>query len=550
MYKDIRKIRQAFTDAIGETAVTTGREASAYGWTGYGQNKDVDLVLKPKNKTQVQSIVRIANDLYGQVEGGLTLATRSIGKNWGYGVASPVADGSIILDLSSMKDIRWQDKISENLGWLTVEPGVTQGELDRFLQEHHPEWMVPALNGSGPETSMIGNALQGGFSMVPPAHRRTAVDGMTVIMANGEMLQTNPVLDPLHSGTSPLHMAQYLGIGGIVTDMTFALPPRPAHFMTIEFDITEDRHFDAALLQTQEILHQHNGHKHHLVGGFVFNNRHRQIAGLRDSEIRNRLENLPQGPLTSSCVEAISTEKKLPAWRGYTRLYTLDARISYEIFRDMFNRLSGVASNFSVAEHPKSSITQIMSMGPFLTKGHGWRTPVLNALELDPATMHSAETRSNLILPYYRRKREGDIPARLDPGQDKCGLRWLAVPLQLDAEILRNFERIIQDTFPAYGFDPVISFVSVDFRFVYALCPMIWDPQDEAMSARSAACYREVFDKRQETCLIYPYRYPYDMGDLQETYYSETIPHHFPWMTKIKKSYDPCHIFETPRPDR
>ena len=50
----------------------------------------------------------------------------SSGRNWGYGSRVPAADGCVLLDLGRMNQIV---DFNEELGYVTVEPGVTQAQL-------------------------------------------------------------------------------------------------------------------------------------------------------------------------------------------------------------------------------------------------------------------------------------------------------------------------------------------------------------------------------------------------------------------------------------
>src|SRR5689334_5304961 len=90
-------------------------------------------VLYPEHTTQVQEIVRIASTCR------IGLYPISRGKNWGYGDATPAGANQMILDLRRMNRII---EVNAKLGYAVIEPGVTQGQLYQYLQEHRTGlWM-------------------------------------------------------------------------------------------------------------------------------------------------------------------------------------------------------------------------------------------------------------------------------------------------------------------------------------------------------------------------------------------------------------------------
>src|SRR5579872_2052861 len=85
----------------------------------------VPAILRPANTGQIQECLRIANRFR------IPLYPISSGKNWGYGSSVPVTTSNVVLDLGRMNQIV---DFSEELAYVTVEPGVTQGQLHGFLQ--------------------------------------------------------------------------------------------------------------------------------------------------------------------------------------------------------------------------------------------------------------------------------------------------------------------------------------------------------------------------------------------------------------------------------
>jgi FAD/FMN-containing dehydrogenase len=77
----------------------------------------------PDSVEAVQAIVRIAN------RHAIALWPVSKGKNWGYGAATPVYAGALIMVLERMNRIL---EVNEELAYTVIEPGVTYGQLNRY----------------------------------------------------------------------------------------------------------------------------------------------------------------------------------------------------------------------------------------------------------------------------------------------------------------------------------------------------------------------------------------------------------------------------------
>src|SRR6266567_5559912 len=127
------------------TAPSTGLEAALFGWRSaigpdnvithastraaaeaatFLTSHSVPAVIRPGNRAEVQACVRIANDA------GVPIYPVSGGKNWGYGSRVPSAD-ACLMELVRMNRIV---DFCEELAHVTVEPGVTQGQLYDFLR--------------------------------------------------------------------------------------------------------------------------------------------------------------------------------------------------------------------------------------------------------------------------------------------------------------------------------------------------------------------------------------------------------------------------------
>src|ERR1700731_2033006 len=194
----------------------------------FSTTQSVTAILRPADTSQVQECLRIANRFR------IPVYPVSTGKNWGYGSRVPVAGSNVLLDLGRMNQIL---DFSEELAYVTVEPGVTQGQLHQFLQARKSGLWLDAT-GAGPDCSLIGNVMERGFGHTPYGDHFAQVCGMEVVLPTGDRAQTGfarfpnaqtasvykwgvgPTLDGLFSQSNL----------GIVTRMTIWLMPAPEHF--------------------------------------------------------------------------------------------------------------------------------------------------------------------------------------------------------------------------------------------------------------------------------------------------------------------------------
>jgi len=187
------------------------------------------LVVQPESTEQIQAILRVAG------EQRVPLWTSSMGRNFGYGGSAPVESGAIVLNLRRMNRIL---DIDVKQGFALLEPGVTFQQLYEALRKDDIPLMmsVPDL-GWG---SIIGNALEHGYGYNVMGDHASALCGLEVVLANGELLRTGQGAIP----DSPLWSCHRRGFGpslddlfkqsgfGIVTKAGLWLMPRPEIFAT------------------------------------------------------------------------------------------------------------------------------------------------------------------------------------------------------------------------------------------------------------------------------------------------------------------------------
>jgi len=164
---------------LGESGVVAAGTEN-FGASTIGTNRTIPAVLRPENQDQVAAVLKIAQRC------NVPVYPVSTGNNWGYGSANPVEDDCVILDLGRLNRISGFDP---EMGVVTVQPGVTQGALREFLDQHDGNYLVP-VTGAGPTCSILGNALERGYGITPITDHFAAVTKIEAILPDGTLYRT------------------------------------------------------------------------------------------------------------------------------------------------------------------------------------------------------------------------------------------------------------------------------------------------------------------------------------------------------------------------
>jgi 4-cresol dehydrogenase (hydroxylating) len=230
---NLQEARTQLIAVLGPDAVLTDAEAvgefhDPYEGTG-AEDFQPSFVVQPSTVREVQEVVRIANKL------GVHLWTSSTGRNYGYGGSAPVVNGAIVLSLRRMNRIL---EIDEQGGYALIEPGVSFFALYEEIKARGLKlWIsVPDL-GWG---SIVGNTLEHGYGYTVNGDHASAVCGMEVVLADGEVVRTglgamegSPMWQRHKRGFGPSLDSLFMQSNfGIVTKMGVWLMPEPEIFTT------------------------------------------------------------------------------------------------------------------------------------------------------------------------------------------------------------------------------------------------------------------------------------------------------------------------------
>lgn len=496
----------AWRGLLGGARFLTADECEPYTRNCIGASRNVLAVLRPRSEHDVVDIVKIAAQF------SVPLYPISKGHNWGYGAALPVTDNCAIVDLSDM------DRVVEHndaLAIVTVQPGVTTGQLDRFLSENGSDLMVP-VTGAGPTGSLVGNALERGYGITPTTDHFSAVLALRAVLPDGTVYQ-GAMADAGGANINKLHkwgIGPYLdglfsqGNFGIVTEMTIGLRRRPDQVEAVVFEADGEKTFKNAVTGLRQLLQRYPG----VISAFNLMNKAR-VESMLDPARKSR--------------------SGVPDWVGIGALYG-GRRLSASLRSAIRRELRGCKGVRFFSERKIERLKWLSTMLPARLIGRD-NIARLQALSdaLDMFAGHPRTTALRLVYPDEQFCATRDRP--LDPAGDGCGLIWYAPLVPVVPECVKEYTRMVDATMARFDFDPMVTLTTLSCRVFDSSVPILFDQKTEANKARD--CYQSLLEEgRKIGCL--PYRLNVDvMQDFHRNVGSD--PSDF--LKSLKRSVDPTN---------
>ena len=432
-------------------------------------------VVFPVSQAEVQQLVRAARNHK------IPLYPISRGNNWGYGSAMAPRSGCVIVDLRKMNRIL---SVSA-LGFATIEPGVSQGQLESYLKREHPRWWMDA-NGAGPDASIVGNLLERGFGHSPLGERARQCSGFEVVLGTGEILRTGFGHYP---GAKTTEVYPY-GVGpsldglffqsnfGIVTQVSISLMPRPESFASFFF--SADNSQLGSLVEGLRELKQEGV----LRSTVHLGNALRTLTNKVEYPWK---ETEGKRPVSSSTLSRWCEQYRVKDWNGLGAVYgpALFVKASLEAIKkklhpikvtvmteEKLHRLRHLVSLLPQSLHRVQTARQALEMitpamgllkgeqTDFYLRTSGWRSPNLTANETCPHANGS-------------------------------GLIWVVPVVPACREDVGVVEKLITETYQQHGFDAPITLTFVNERALIVTTNISYNRSDERDTQAAAECYKQ-----------------------------------------------------------
>lgn len=465
--------------ALGiDFVITSPEEIASASTATFATTQRIPALLRPGSRTELQACLAIARRF------SIAVYPVSSGKNWGYGSRVPVADGSVVIDLSRMNRIL---DFSEEMGWVTVEPGVTQQQLFQYLAERKSRLWLDAT-GSTPGSSIIGNTMERGFGHTPYGDHAGNVCALEVMLPDGEILETGMAR---FKGSQSAEVYRWgLGPGldglftqsnlGIVTRMTVWLMPAPEYFQAFFFRC-DDAGGLPGIIDALRPLRM-NGT---LRSAIHIANDYKVIAGIRQypwQEAGNRT------PLLPETMQLLRARMKFGAWNGSGGLYGTRAQVA-ETRRLLRRALKGRITKIRFLDDRVLNFAERFSH----TFGMLSRWDISRTLQLVRPVfglMKGIPTDQPLASTYWRKKMTP--PGQMDPDRDKCGLIWCAPVAPTHGQHAQTLAEIASRVLLRHGFEPMLSVTLITERALICVVSITYDREITGEDDRARACYEEL----------------------------------------------------------
>ncbi|WP_230969438.1 FAD-binding oxidoreductase [Nitrogeniibacter aestuarii] len=510
---------------VGSDRVLDAEAArSRFGSNCAGYARRLLGAVRPSQTEQIADIVAIAREI------GCSIYPISTGRNWGYGSSLPVSDDCLLIDLSDLNRILSFDA---DMGIVRVEPGVTQGQLARYLAENGAPYLVP-VTGAGPNCSILANALERGYGVTPHADHFGALIALGAILPDGSRY-SSPLMQASGEGVGPLFktgIGPYLdglftqGNFGIVTDAHIALARKPESVKAILFSLKNEALLGEAVSRIRSILQTHAG----VVGGINLMNQRRVLSMSVDYP-----EQVPgdESVLPADLVRRLGAEYQILPWTGFGTLYG-SKRVVRATCRDIRSALRGVASRLLFVSSRDAE--RICTLTRFVPGRLGSKlAKTAQTLRTGLELVNGVPNETALPLAYWGRQHvKRTDEGQLNPAKDGCGLLWYAPLVPLKAEAVIRYQAFVTEVMTKWGFEPLITLTTVSDRVVDSTVPILFDRNDPSAQARAHECYWAL----QEQGRLQGF-FPYRVGVDSMRWLEERIPESMQLIGKLKVAIDP-----------
>jgi 4-cresol dehydrogenase (hydroxylating) flavoprotein subunit len=517
--KEIVGANNVITDAVYLEAAET---------TNYYTDKKIRLSVKPSTTEQLQQCIILANEC------AITVYPISRGCNWGYGSRVPIADNSILVELSNMNRIL---DYNEQLGYVTLEPGVTFQQLFEFLREKKSELILSATGGST-GSSLVGNAIERGIGTGLYADRFASVCGIEAVLPNGEIVASGFGRYGTHTATNVYRWGSGPSIDGlfsqsnfgIVTKLTQWLLKLPEYFQLVAYRLKDNNRLPALMDKLQDLA----------ASGLV----RPTITMYNDFRV---LSTVMQYPFNSCTPGKTHPNDLLEVIRNTTPFGPLASTWNGEISIRSVNKKHGHVQASIIEAELKPFVDElfVVEIGKeeMLQTLHNHYNGITGDREAD--ALRSYLLRKYIGIPentpikqtYWRKRKP--LPEIMNPDADKCGMIWFSPIVPFTGQYIGKAIDIINNIVYKYPFEPAISLQCMTERAINIIGSINWDREVEGEDELAAQCYSELNSALKENG-FFPYR-DTTMG-MQMKAEAGVDDSYIRFLSKIKQAIDPNNI--------
>lgn len=484
----------AFIAALGsENVVVHPDELQHYERATFHYENNVPAVVRPGTVLEVQRCLQIANEFK------VPVYPISTGLNIGYGSTVPPAPGCIIMELKRLDHII---EYNAELGYVRVQPGVTQQQLYDYLQARQaPFWLD--VTGSSPRHSLIGNIAERGFGHTPYADHFANIGGFQVVLPNGELLSTGFGQYPDAKATGVYRWGlgpHYDGLFtqsnlGVIVEATIWLMPAPEYMQFFSCRIERDEELPALIellrpLRLDGTIRSamHIGNDYKMVSA---------IQGYPWAQAEGAT------PLPEDVMQAKVREWDCGPWNVSGALYGTRATVS-DARKRIRRQLRGRVQRLRFVDQ------RLLGLAERFAKPYQWVTgvriaEVLKVLKPVFGMTRGIPSAAMMASNYWRKKDYPAASADLNPEQDNCGVMWLAPVAPTSGADAAAIWHIVKTTMLSHGYEPSVSITLINERSLDCVVNLSYDRDIAGEDERAMACHDDMLE---QFCAAgyYPYR--------------------------------------------
>jgi len=515
----------SFKEIEGLEVLDQAQAHEKYHRNTLGTSRIIRGALRPRRTEDVQKIVVIAN------KHNIKLFAFSTGHNWGFGSSLPTVDDCVIVDLSGMKRIV---EFNEALGYVTLEPGVTQQDLYDYIVKNNLPFMVPTT-GAGPTCSIIGNALERGYGLTPNIDHFAAMLALEAVLPNGQIYRSSfqefgagrsdkiykwkigPYLDGIFS------QSNY----GIVTQATIEITRKPEHLgQFIAF--IDQKNFQKVVSIVAGVKERFGT----MIGGVNLMNTHRLMA-----MVEKKKEWQVNGIVPEQHLHELAKKRGIPDWAVLIGIYTPKELMS-PMKKHLFKEFGPYSKHkLFLTRGRLSFIEKILKFFPKL-----WINRTINTIDLAFQILEG--TPNEVALPLAYLKNPHPLPDKnRHPDYDGCGLLWYCPLVPVDGSIAEKFTHGVKEICVSEEIEPMITLTTISQRCFASNIPLVFNRDDKEQCERVYRCFNRLMTFAQELGL-FPDRL--DIETIRKLYDTVDAPV-FDLALKIKEALDPKGILSPGR---
>jgi len=474
-----------------------------YGGNSLGYNRVILGAIYPRTHEEVSRIVILANSHK------ISLYPISTGHNWGYGSATPILDDCVIVELSLMNVIEFDNES----GLVTLEPGVTLHQLWNYLNNNQYPWIVP-VTGAGYIGSLMGNALDRGFGIAPTSDHCSAIMSLKAVIADGSTYES------LHESLAPktkLGQLYKWGLGaycdglftqsnfGIVTKTTIALRKQPQEISVCLLGLKE-QNLNHAIVFVKYMNQEFSGNL-----GFI--------------QILNKERFITVNPKADKSI--------VHDWNIVVVLYGQRKIIQH--IHSVIKKKCKLFSSKSILLS-ESKIKMILRMPSFILRMLERITKISVSDLKELFDFYRGKPSNFGIKSHVYSDRTDDISnTPLDIEIDNKGIIWFAPLIPQTHEDLVHFIALVTPIFIKYEIKFSITLTSFYGNCFDGTIPLFFNRQDKSEEIKTQECYNELLT----VCIKNEY-IPYRLGIQSMKIMGNSL--HYDMVEKIKVALDPNNI--------